>query len=129
MGLFKNRKRKTVEVEVQGENFILTEPSALAMCEYYDIMEREHGLVKDGSSIYFKSGINTKVGFRLVAACLVDHFIVDGQPTQTPNNIYRMLCDEVTNMNDVNKLIHSAEDAAGLKFEEKELQDESLETD
>ena len=117
--LFKSHKRKEKVVTIQGEDFTLVEPSALAMCDYYEVMEKEHGLINDGSSIYFKAAINHKVGFRLVAACLVNHF-----KDTSVNAIYRMLCDEITTMPDGTALIEGAEEVAGIVFQEIEAEGE-----
>ena len=134
MGLFKNHKRKTLDVEIQGEKFTLTEPSAQDLCNYHDIMQKEHETLVEGSSVYFKTVVSNKISFRLIAFCMYRNM-----KDQTPENVYRMLCDEITDFDDIAKLLNAAEIVSGLKIEvegepelkpeAKDLQDESLVTD
>ena len=123
MGLFKNHKRKTLEVEVQGEKFILSEPSAQDLCNYYDIMQKEHGAVTDDSTAFFKTSVNNKVSFRLISYCMYREL------EETANNVYMMLCDEITAFDDIDILLKAAEEVSGLKIEAKELQDENSDID
>tara|TARA_R110000764_G_scaffold197023_2_gene282124 strand:+ start:1146 stop:1538 length:393 start_codon:yes stop_codon:yes gene_type:complete len=130
MGLYKTHKRLTKEISVNGEKFTLTEPSALSMCEYFEFQEEEYAKIDSDASNVVKGGAYTKVNLKLVAMCLFKHFNPDPETiTETVSNIYRMLCDEVTSMEDANLFSQAAEEVSGLKFEQTELQDESLETD
>ncbi len=132
MGLFKKHKRATKVVTIKGEKFTLIEPSALQMCDYYDMSDTEHKKLGKDSSKATKAKLVTRVNFTLASFCLMRHFnpkMDDGEIVETANNIYRMLCDEITDMSDANDLGKAAEEVAGLKFEQTELPDESLETD
>ncbi len=124
MSLFKNRKLKTAVATVQGEDFTLTEPSALDMCLYWEFVEQEHGLVKDDSTNMFKAKINGTTGLMLVSYCLKSHF-----PDVEQEDIYKMLVDEITEYGDINIFIEKAEEVAGLKLETTDSQDGSSDTD
>ena len=123
MGFFKEEKRKSKTVTVQGEDFTLFEPNALARAEYFEIITSEYDAIKDDSGLYLKAKVNTQVDFRLIAMCLTDHF------SNTADEIYKLLCDSITDFNDVPILRDAAEELAGLKMETTDLQDENLDTD
>ena len=54
MSLFKDKKLKTVDVEVQGVNFTLTEPSALDLCLYFDAVDVEHAAATGLCNVAFE---------------------------------------------------------------------------
>ena len=124
MSLFKNYELKTIEVEVKGEKFTLTEPSALDLCLYWDSVEKEHALVNDDSTNMFKAQVNAKTGLMLVSICLVPHF-----PKLDQKAIYKMLCTDIVNYSDINTFIDKAEEVASLKMDTTDLQDGSSDTD
>ena len=124
MSLFKDKKLKTVDVEVQGVNFTLTEPSALDLCLYFDAVDVEHAKVDKNSTRMFKAKINAITGLLLTSICLQPHF-----PNKSQDEIYQDLCNELTDYADVNKFIEAAESIA-LKMEtEEEESDGSSPTD
>ena len=123
MGFFKQEKRKSQTVTVQGEDFTLFEPNALARAEYFDVITSEYESIKDDSGLYLKAKVNTKVDFRLIAMCLTDHF------SSTADDIYKLLCDSITDFNDVAILRDAAEELAGLKIETTDSPGESSDTD
>lgn len=122
--LFKNKKLKVEEVTVQGEKFTLTEPSALDMCKYFAFVEKEHGLVKEGSSLYFKAEVGGKTDLYLVALCLAKQY-----PEAHTTEIFKSLCEEITEYDDITKLKNGAEEVAGLKQEITDLQEENSQKD
>lgn len=124
MSLFKNRKLKTVDIEVQGEKFTLTEASALDMCQYWDFVETEHGLVDDDTTNMLKAKINGTTGLKLVSYCLKPHF-----PKLTQEKIYEMLTTDITSYSDINAFVEAAEDINGLKIETTDMQDGNSDTD
>ncbi len=124
MSLFKNRKLKTVDVEVQGEKFILTEPSALDMCIYWDSVEEQHKLVNDDSTNMFKAQVNAKTGLMLASICLKP-----SMPKLNQEEIFANLCNDLTQYGDVNLFIDGAEEVAGLKMDTTDSQDGSSDTD
>ena len=124
MSLFKNYELKTIEVEVKGEKFTLTEPSALDLCLYWDSVEKEHALVNDDSTNMFKAQVNAKTGLMLVSICLAPHFPKLGQKA-----IYKMLCTDIVDYSDINTFIDKAEEIASLKMDTTDLQDGSSDTD
>ena len=125
MSLFKKRKLKTEEVTVQGEKFILTEPNALNMCMYWDFVEKEHATVKDDSTNLFRVQINAKTALMLTAVCLVPQY-----PKMSVEEIYNMLCGEITVYSDVNIFSDAADKVTELKTETEEVtQDGNSDTD
>lgn len=124
MSLFKNHIRKTKEVEVQGEKFILTEPSVynrIAFFDYHDSLTKD---LKEDASNFQKALVNTKSNAYLIAICLTDHF-----PETSMLQIQRDVIADLTDQDDIDLMNDAAEELAGLKMEQMDLQDESSDTD
>ena len=120
MALFKNHKRKTKEVEVQGEKFILIEPSAynrIAFFEYHESLTTD---LKEDASNFQKALINSKSDAYLIAICLTDHF-----SETSISQIQRDVIADLTDQDDINLIRDAAEELAGLKMEQTDLQDET----
>ena len=124
MGLFKKSKRKTKEVEVQGEKFLMVEPSALNRILWHEYHEDLIKPLNDDSTNTQKGIMVAKSNAYLVAICLTGHF-----PDLSINAIRIMISEDITDQADLDKFTDAAEEVAGLKIEAKELPQESLETD
>lgn len=99
MSLFANYKRRTESVTVNGEVLVLTEPSALDMCDYWEYVDEQHALVKKDSTNMFKAKINAKTTLKLTAVCLQSSHV-----DLTHDELFEKLCVSVYEYDDINKL-------------------------
>lgn len=120
MGLFKNDKRKTLSVSVQGEDFTLTEPCVadrIAFFDYHDdLMEK---LPEDANN-FKKAMVANKSNAYLIAICLRGQY-----PENSVTGIQNMVAAELTNQDDIDTFYSAAEELAGLKVELTDSVDEN----
>ena len=124
MGLFKNNNRKTKEVEVQGEKFLMVEPSALNRILWHEYHAEIIKPLPDDATNTQKAIVVAKSNAFLVATCLTGHF-----PEMSINTIRTMISEDITDTDDLSLFTSEAEELAGLKIEEKDLPEESSVTD
>lgn len=124
MTLFKDYKRKTLSVTVQGQEFNFVEPSALTVTNYHVDVTPLHNKAKEIDDQFVKQKLYLEINFKLVAICLVDQF-----PEVDVEGIYKALCDEITEFDDIKALTNAAEEICGLKLVESDTQDENSQED
>jgi len=124
MGLFKTQNRKTIEAEVQGEKFLMVEPSALnriGFFKYHDSLIKE---LNDDSTNIEKAFISTQSDAYLIAICLTGKF-----PEMSITAIRTMILEDITDSDDLAIFRDVAEDLSGLKIEAQDVQDENSDID
>lgn len=124
MGFFKDYKPKSIEVVVQGEKFTLYEPSAYDRIAYFDNHETLMKELGEKPTNFKQALAGSKSNAYLIAICLRKHF--NGTSI---SQITRNIMEDVTDGDDLEKLLDAAEELAGLKIETKDLEKESSDTD
>lgn len=115
---FKKDNRRSQEVNIGGETFILKEPSAYDRMTYLNKLD---DLISKNEDNRVKMGLGSvEINAYLIAACLVDHF-----PDLTIDQIWENAKSDLTDPH-YEALVPIAEDLSNLKF--KEAEDSGTET-